>query len=80
MRRAFPSGRGRRSEETGEGKVERLLAGKAQVSVPDALPTGARERGHASVGHLPAERCCNPLRETWVLVLRPPPSLCPLLP
>lgn len=55
--------------------MQRHLAGKAQVSVPDALPTGAQERGHASVGHMSAERCCNPLRETWALVPRPPPSL-----
>ena len=40
--------------------VERLLAGKAQVSVPDALLTGARDRGQASVGHMLAEGCCNP--------------------
>lgn len=72
-------GRGKWGPEDGQGKVERLLAEKAQVSVPDALPTWARERRHASVGHMPAKGCCNPLRETWVSVPRPPPSPCPLL-
>lgn len=56
--------------------MERLLAEKAQVSVPDALPTWARERRHASGGHMPARRCCNPLRETWVLIPRPPSARC----
>lgn len=76
--RAFLSGE-RKALGDREGKLEKLLAGKAQVSVPDALPTGAREPGHAADGHMPAERCCNPLRETWLWVPRPPPSLSPLL-
>lgn len=55
-------------EGDGEGKVERLLAGEAQVSVPDALPTWARERRHASVGHMPGKRCRNSLG-SWSHVL-----------
>lgn len=57
-------------EGDGEGKVERLLAGEAQVSVPDALPTWARERRHASVGHMPGKRCRNSLG-SWSHVLLP---------
>lgn len=63
VRGGFPSGKSG-GEGHREGKVERLLAEKAQVSDPDALPTWARERRHASGGHMPARRCCNPLRET----------------
>lgn len=63
--------RKRYGEESGK------TAGEAQVSVPDALPTWAWERRHASVGHMPAKRCCNPLWETWVLVSRPPPPCVP---
>lgn len=59
--------------------VERLLAGKAQVSVPDALLTGARERGQASVGHMLAEGCCNPSPGklgSWSRVLLPRSARC----
>lgn len=62
-------------EGDGEGKVERLLAGEAQVSVPDALPTWARERRHAAVGPVPGKRCCNPLGSRSHVLL----PLCPLL-
>lgn len=43
MGRGFPLGRSEALVGDGKGKVERLLAGEAQVSVPDALPTLARK-------------------------------------
>lgn len=68
---------GRRRRRKRRGEESGKTAGEAQVSVPDALPTWAWERRHASVGHMPAKRCCNPLWETWVLVSRPPPPCVP---
>lgn len=79
VRTGFPLGKSEALGEGREGKGERLPAGRAQVSVPDALPTWARARRQASVRHMPVRRCCNPLWEAWVLVPRRPPSLCPLL-
>lgn len=71
----FPLGKSQAPEADGEEKVERLLAGEAQVSVPDALPTWARERRHASVGHMSGKRCCNSLG-SWSHVLLPPCAHC----
>nr|XP_040137790.1 uncharacterized protein LOC101976436 [Ictidomys tridecemlineatus] len=68
---------GRRRHRKRRGEESGKTAGQAQVSVPDALPTWAWERRHASVCHMPAKRCCNPLWETWVLVSRPPPPCVP---
>lgn len=71
----FPLGKNEALVADGKGKVERLLAGEAQVSVPDALPTLARERPHASVGHMLGKGCCNPLG-SWSHVLLPPCAHC----
>lgn len=71
VRGGFPVGKSQALDADGEEKVERHLVGEAQVSVPDVLPTWARERRHASVGHMPGKRCCNSLG-SWSHVLLPP--------
>lgn len=55
VRTGFPLGKSEALGEGREGKGERLPAGRAQVSVPDALPTWARARRQASVRHMPVK-------------------------
>lgn len=72
----FPLGKNEALVGDGKRKVERLLAGEAQVSVPDALPTLARDRRHASVGHRLGRGCCNPLGSGSPVLLPPCAHCC----